>query len=255
MNRNIYTISEFATLTGVTKRTLRYYDRKGLLKPSDHNSLGHRMYSDKDLMQLQRILTLKYLDYSLHDIGELLKKPEQNFRHSLGLQKHLLVKKQKELQQVLETLNKVEKLIGDSAEVDTELLIALIQTIQHEETHKQWLKQYLPQTFVDLLLMKDIPESEQLAFERQMTGLLIELNQMCRSGKSVHETEVQEKGQQLYSLVHQLLSPLSFEELETLDFPDSYLPYVPFLSEELDTYLNDLFSLIVIDGEELNNEK
>ena len=56
----IYPIGAFAKMTAITERTLRYYDRKGLLKPSSRNEQGHRYYTDKDLIQLQKILTLKY---------------------------------------------------------------------------------------------------------------------------------------------------------------------------------------------------
>lgn len=55
MDRNFYRITEFARKASVSVRTLRYYDKLGLLAPK-HNQLGHRLYTDEDLIQLQYIL-------------------------------------------------------------------------------------------------------------------------------------------------------------------------------------------------------
>ena len=50
-----YTTGEFARMAHVTIRTIRYYDKKGLLKPSFINESGYRMYSDEDFLKLQKI--------------------------------------------------------------------------------------------------------------------------------------------------------------------------------------------------------
>ena len=49
-----YTTGEFARMAHVTIRTIRYYDKKGLLKPSFINESGYRMYSDEDFLKLQK---------------------------------------------------------------------------------------------------------------------------------------------------------------------------------------------------------
>lgn len=56
----MYTIGQFARKTGVTTRTLRFYDQKGLLKPSYLSESGRRFYTDRDLLTLQNILVFKY---------------------------------------------------------------------------------------------------------------------------------------------------------------------------------------------------
>jgi 7-cyano-7-deazaguanine reductase len=67
-----YRIKEFAELTKVTVRTLRYYDKIGLLKPGFRRPNGYRVYADEDLLRLQQIVTLKFMGFSLARIGELL---------------------------------------------------------------------------------------------------------------------------------------------------------------------------------------
>ena len=66
------TVGEVAKKMGVTVRTLQYYDRVGLLAPSAESEGGRRLYSDRDLIQLHQILSMKYLGFSLDDIKNLL---------------------------------------------------------------------------------------------------------------------------------------------------------------------------------------
>lgn len=62
------TIGETAKKLGVTVRTLQYYDREGLLSPSAKSAGGRRLYTNKDLISLYQILSLKHLRFSLEDI-------------------------------------------------------------------------------------------------------------------------------------------------------------------------------------------
>ena len=67
-----YTSGEFAKKTNITKKTLRYYDEKNILKPSCVLPTGTRLYNEEDLGKLQQILLLKYLGFSLHEIKEMI---------------------------------------------------------------------------------------------------------------------------------------------------------------------------------------
>jgi len=62
------TVGELAKKMEVTVRTIQYYDRMEILKPSAESEGGFRLYTDKELMKLQQILSLKYLGFSLSDI-------------------------------------------------------------------------------------------------------------------------------------------------------------------------------------------
>ena len=65
------TVKEISDLTGISVRTLHYYDEIGLLKPTEKSDAGYRLYDDKALETLQQILFLKYLGFSLDDIREM----------------------------------------------------------------------------------------------------------------------------------------------------------------------------------------
>lgn len=66
------TVGEIAKKMGVTVRTLQYYDKEGLLTPSAESEGGRRLYTDKDLITLHQILSLKSLGFSLDDIKQRL---------------------------------------------------------------------------------------------------------------------------------------------------------------------------------------
>ena len=88
-------ISEVAKLSGVTVRTLHYYDEIGLLKPSDTTEAGYRVYSNKDLETLQQILFFRELDFPLNEIKEIMINPNYNKNEALNKHKELLMEKKK----------------------------------------------------------------------------------------------------------------------------------------------------------------
>ncbi|MBE5804858.1 MAG: MerR family transcriptional regulator [Clostridiales bacterium] len=81
------TISEVATLTGVSQRTLHYYDEIGLLPPTQTTDAGYRLYDDAALERLQHILLFKELGFPLRDIRSLLDDPA--FDRTSALEQHL----------------------------------------------------------------------------------------------------------------------------------------------------------------------
>ena len=68
----LMTVGEVAKKMGVTVRTLQYYDKEGLLSPSAESEGGRRLYTDKDLVILHQIISLKSLGFSLDDIKHRL---------------------------------------------------------------------------------------------------------------------------------------------------------------------------------------
>jgi len=78
-----YSIGEFAKKTGMTIRTLHYYDEIDLLKPSFISPTGRRFYSDENIIQLQKIVSLKFLGYPLEKIHTLIHLKEWDIKESL----------------------------------------------------------------------------------------------------------------------------------------------------------------------------
>jgi len=99
-------IREFARLTGVSVRTLHYYDEIGLLKPSfvDEQN-GYRFYDERCLERMQEILFYRELDFPLKDIGEIMSSPDYDKQTVLKEQRRLLTLKKERLERLITALD------------------------------------------------------------------------------------------------------------------------------------------------------
>ncbi len=99
-------IKDFAEFTGVSVRTLHYYDEIGLLTPAFvDRSTGYRFYDENSLLRMQEILFYRELDFSLKSIGEILSSPNYDKNKALKEQKHLLTLKKERLERLISAID------------------------------------------------------------------------------------------------------------------------------------------------------
>lgn len=105
-----YKIRDFAKLTGVSVRTLHYYDEIGLLKPSfvDEQN-GYRFYDENALQRMQEILFYRELDFPLKSISKILFSPNYDKQSALEKQKRLLTIKKERLERLINAIDNAEK--------------------------------------------------------------------------------------------------------------------------------------------------
>ena len=103
------TISQVAELTGISIRTLQYYDEIGLLKPSELTPSGYGLYDDEALQKLQQILFFKELGFRLKEIREILQKPDFDRIAAFKKQKELLLLKRNRMDRLIQLLSRLEK--------------------------------------------------------------------------------------------------------------------------------------------------
>ena len=103
-------IGEISKLTGISKRTLHHYDSIQLFSPSIRTSNGYRIYSDTDLIRLQKILIFKGMRFKLKAIQEILKKNSQDIVIILREQLQILGT---ETVAISKTINSIKKLIDE----------------------------------------------------------------------------------------------------------------------------------------------
>jgi len=97
---------EFADLTGVSVRTLHYYDEIGLLPPAFvDKATGYRFYDESSLLRMQEILFYRELDFSLKSISEILSSPQYDKNSALKEQKHLLTLKKERLEKLISAID------------------------------------------------------------------------------------------------------------------------------------------------------
>ncbi len=103
-------IREFAKFTGVSVRTLHYYDEIGLLTPAFvDQATGYRYYDENSLLRMQEILFYRELDFSLKSIGEILSSPNYDTRKSLEEQRKLLILKKERLERLISSIDDAMK--------------------------------------------------------------------------------------------------------------------------------------------------
>lgn len=100
-------INEVAKLTGVTVRTLHYYDEIGLLKPSCITNSGYRLYNEEALEKLQQILFFRELDFSLKDIKEIMLSSSYSKEEALRKHRELLIQKENRLKGLIELIDQI----------------------------------------------------------------------------------------------------------------------------------------------------
>lgn len=121
-----YTTGKFAKMANVTERTIRYYDKIGLLKPSFVMGNGYRKYSDKDFLKLQKIISLKQLGFSIEEIFPLLANDENTkLKDSFLLQSKLIDKRISQLQILNDALKSAASLV-ETNELDWNNMIELV---------------------------------------------------------------------------------------------------------------------------------
>ena len=99
-------IKEFAKLTGVSVRTLHYYDEIGLVKPAFVDAQnGYRFYDENSFLRMQEILFYRELDFSLKSILEILSSPDYDKQKALSEQQKLLKLKKERLERIIDALD------------------------------------------------------------------------------------------------------------------------------------------------------
>lgn len=126
---NYYKTGQFARLANVSERTIRYYDKIGLLKPSFVMENGYRQYSDLDLLKLQKILSLKHLGFSIEEIFPMVM-DNTNLKESFELQIDLIEDKISHLQSLKDALKKASQ----SSDLSWNMILSLVQ-LSNEETN------------------------------------------------------------------------------------------------------------------------
>ena len=123
-------VKEFAELTGVSVRTLHYYDEINLLKPAeiDENN-GYRFYDRTALERMQEIMFYRELDFPLKSICEILSSPDYDKQKALSEQKKLLILKKERLERIISAIDNAE---------ESEVVMKALNNNDYEVARKQY---------------------------------------------------------------------------------------------------------------------
>lgn len=128
-------IGELAKQTGLSIRTLHYYDEVELLSPSHRTDVGHRLYSEQDIIRLQRILSLRQLGFSLAEIRECLASPDYALPKVIDLHCARVREQMALLRTLLKRLSAIANELQTTQSVAVENLIEAMETITMSEQY------------------------------------------------------------------------------------------------------------------------
>ncbi|WP_459503338.1 MerR family transcriptional regulator [Bacillus sp. C1] len=139
-------INKVGELTGVTVRTLRYYDQIGLLEPASKTEGGHRLYTNEEIKKLQQVQFLKKVGFPLHEIKNMLASSAWDWSDSLKSQLSFIIKEQENLKKIELSLR--EMIHGIAIEGE-ENWIAIQKIMQLSSKDKEIQQYYRESVFKD----------------------------------------------------------------------------------------------------------
>lgn len=246
---NYYKTGQFARLANVSERTIRYYDKIGLLKPSFVMENGYRQYSDLDLLKLQKILSLKHLGFSIEEIFPMVM-DNTNLKESFDLQIDLIEDKISHLQSLKDALKRASQ----TPDLSWNMILSLVQ-LSNEETNI--IEQYKnAKNLNDRISLHEKYSTNkqgwfnwlfnQIDFSR--VNRLLELG--CGNGKLWQENRIDLRNREIFlsdiseGMVEEVRNKLGSDfncivaDAEKIPFKDSYFDSI--IANHVLFYLNDL---------------
>ncbi len=182
MTEKLMSVHEVATLTGITARTLHYYDEIGLLKPAKVTEAGYRMYDDAALGRLQNILLFRELEFPLKEIKAILDSPDFDPSEAIAQQIRLLELQYKHLGELIAFTREIQKKGAAAMNFD-------VFDKYEEEVKAKWSNTKAYQEYMQKDIARDKEGYGKLADE--MMTMFSELGKLKHLSPDAHE--VQEK--------------------------------------------------------------
>lgn len=190
------TVNEVSKLTGVSIRTLQYYDKIGLLKPTGYTQAGYRLYDDTALETLQQILLFRELEFPLKDIKKIIENPSFDKSKALEQQITLLMLKKEHLENLIDLARGI-KMIGaknmDFSAFDTRKIDEYAKQAKAEWGTTSEFHEYKDKA-------KDRTAEQQKSINIQMMSIFAEF------GKIREEDPASEKAQSLVKKLQEFIT-------------------------------------------------
>lgn len=190
------TVKEISELTGISVRTLHYYDEIGLLKPTEKSDAGYRLYDDKALETLQQILFFREFDISLKEIKAVLDNPALERNQILQVQRKMLVTKKERMERLIASIddilkgeNKMDFTIFTKTEVE-EMFQTMLEhmpenmrniAIKEFGSIEQWKKHYM-----EVVSSEEMQKGYSLDLNMEMLQILNAIYRLIRKMLSMN---------------------------------------------------------------------
>jgi DNA-binding transcriptional MerR regulator len=156
MGSKWWKVGELAKQTGLSVRTLHYYDEIGLMKPSHHTESGYRLYATEDIVRLQQIKSLRQLGFSLEEIRDCLDSPDFTPRRVIQLHLERLREQIALQQRLCDRLGAIAASLDAAEDICVEKFIEIIEAITMFE------KYYTPEQLEELKQRRQVIGEERI---------------------------------------------------------------------------------------------
>jgi len=175
MNKQ-FRIKQFSELTSVTVRTLQYYDKIDLLKPSTRTASAHRLYSEDDMLKLEQITSLKFFGFTLKQIQALFAKNTLDRQKTLVLQSEMLAERADQINHAIRLNQQAVEMLSKNQPVDWNIIAKLIEVLQMKQPDgKTWAKKLFNRDELEQFKqLKDQFTPEQVEIYQQRWGEMFE---------------------------------------------------------------------------------
>lgn len=245
-------MGKFAIAVDTTIRTLRYYEKIGLLVPGKKNDANQKVYARDEIKKFYNIQLLKSMGWPLNEIKQMLEETAYSFKEMLNMQEAVLLDKRNKINVSLEMMARIKIVIHETGDLNNEDLMLLMNAIRLEEDQRTILKQYFPKNTVESIMPKN--KQQQIAFDRLNSRLLSFFQAAIHNELRPDSQEVQQELKDLLAMV-----PASINELFNSDISlenqseilKALLPadMVEFFGEAIHVFYNNQYD---VKGEEKN---
>ena len=242
-------INEVVKLTGVSARTLQYYDEIGLLIPEKLNN-GYRDYSDENLDKLQKILFYRFLKFKLNDIKELLEGESDNLK-ILKQQRELILKEKEKFEVIFHNIEKtIENYKGEQTMTIEEKFNGF-KTEDFNKYENQAVAKYGKDTIEE---SKRRQSGRQERVAEKFNSVFRSMAEFKEKDISIEEKEVQTKVEKLYNYMNEYAFDCSIEVFSYIGKGYSQNPefknnidkfgegVAEYTSKAIEKYCNDRFN-------------
>ncbi|GBF75255.1 hypothetical protein PA598K_03647 [Paenibacillus sp. 598K] len=219
------TVGRFASAVHTTIRTLRYYEKIGLLVPGKKNDSNQKIYTRDELKKFYNIQLLKSMGWPLNEIKEMLGERAYSFKDMLAMQEAVLLEKRNKINASLAMMDRIKIVIHETGDLNNEDLMLLMNTIRLEEDQKTILKQYLSSNTVEKIMPKT--KQQQIAFDRLNSRLLSFFQDAIHSGLHPDSQEVQQELKELLAIIPASINELFHSEMNLKKQSDLFKALLP----------------------------
>ncbi len=250
-----YTVKKLAQLSGVSIRTLHYYDEIGLLKPAYYGNNNYRYYDEEQLLILQQILFFRDLGFPLSDIKRIILSSDFDKVNALKSHRVVLKKALDQKKKLIKTIDKTIAYLGGNLKMSHEEMYYGFDSEQQQAYEKKLVEKGISQAVIDnsRSKVKHWKKEDWDNYKEKMNQLNKELVAAMQNGLAPEAEEVQALVNQHYQMIKIFWAPtkesyiaLGQMYFENADFNKFYHAYDPnllkFLVAAMEIFANDKLS-------------